>query len=141
MPQYFAIMLKYVQVWWENYYAQNYASIMWQGLELRQSTSSTLHRGGNLLALWGLHAVYINEVHQVVPHAVELLLICTGKVCRNLLRSIYCHQQHQANVQSWRSHPCCIEYEPCRLFHGDMQGRACKHLFNHDYDDDNEHWI
>ena len=32
MPQYFAIMLNYARVWWESYYAQNYAGIMCQGL-------------------------------------------------------------------------------------------------------------
>jgi hypothetical protein len=32
MLQYFAIMLNYAQVWWQSYYAQNYAGIMCQGL-------------------------------------------------------------------------------------------------------------
>jgi hypothetical protein len=35
MPQYFAIMLNYARVWWESYYAQNYAGIMCQGLMSR----------------------------------------------------------------------------------------------------------
>ena len=32
MLLYFAFMLNYAQVWWESYYAQNYAGIMCQGL-------------------------------------------------------------------------------------------------------------
>ena len=43
MLQYFAIMLNYAQVWWESYYAQNYAGIMCQGA-CSLSTSVSLNK-------------------------------------------------------------------------------------------------
>ena len=45
MPQYFAIMLNYAQVWWESYYAQNNAGIMCQALIGRQHNKAGVYLG------------------------------------------------------------------------------------------------
>ena len=75
--------------------------------ELKQSTSSTLHRGENLLALWyalkyELYCIFF-QMHSGTV-AYYYYMHWKGLKELNLFCSVCWHQQHQTNVQSCRSH-------------------------------------